>query len=87
LYSILIHSLFYSLGNAINKNPDFQQPVFGSFGASFSPKKYFMLLQQNDGNFALWDVSSSTLPLQLWFSNTVPPESTWTEPGSDKQVS
>jgi hypothetical protein len=46
-------------------------------GAIFSPNNYFMLLQQDDGNLNLWDVSYPTIPLKLWSSNTTAPDSTW----------
>jgi hypothetical protein len=48
----------------------------GICGAIFSPNNYFMILQEDDGDLALWDVSSRTLPMKIWSSNTIPPEST-----------
>jgi hypothetical protein len=57
----------------------------GMCGAIFSPNKYFMLLQQDDGNVCVWDVSSKKLPLKVKCSGTNATESTWE--GIGNQVS
>jgi hypothetical protein len=54
----------------------------GICGAVFSPNQYFMLLQQDDGNLNLWDVSLMDHPVLRWSSETTAPGSTWKEKDS-----